>query len=221
MQRSVIIVGGGLGRRMKSDIPKQFLELYAKPVIMHTIEVFYQFDNNINIIIVLPEKQIDYWQQLVKKFNFSIKNQIVIGGESRFHSVRNGLSLISEGIVGIHDAVRPLVSLNTIKSAFKMAEEKGNAIPVININESLRIIKDNDNHQIDRNIIKIVQTPQCFEASTIKKAYNQAYNSLFTDDASVLESTSVSINLSEGNIENIKITTAFDLIIAEKLLQMK
>jgi len=219
MQKSVIIVAGGKGSRMKSDIPKQFLFIDGKPILMHTIEKFYQYDNSINIILILPENQMFYWQLLVKKQKFTIPLTIEKGGETRFQSVKNGLEHIKEGIVGIHDAVRPLVSLSTIKSAFALAEKEGNAVPVISTNESIRIINDKANHHLDRNTIKIVQTPQCFEAVLIKQAYKQDYKSIFTDDASVLENTGKSIYLSEGNSENIKITTALDLKLAEILIK--
>jgi 2-C-methyl-D-erythritol 4-phosphate cytidylyltransferase len=219
MQKSVIIVAGGIGSRMKSDIPKQFLFINGKPILMHTIEKFYQYDNSINIILILPANQLLYWQSLVEKQNFIIPLTIDKGGETRFQSVKNGLEHIKEGIVGIHDAVRPLVSLSTIKSAFDMAEKKGNAVPVISVNESIRIINDTTNQHIDRNTIKIVQTPQCFEVLLIKQAYNQDYKTIFTDDASVVENTGKSIYLSEGNLENIKITTAYDLKLAEVLIK--
>ncbi|MEI6694525.1 MAG: 2-C-methyl-D-erythritol 4-phosphate cytidylyltransferase [Bacteroidota bacterium] len=219
MQKSVIIVAGGLGTRMNSAIPKQFLEILGKPILFHTIEKFYFFDQTLNIIIVLPQEHIIRWNELVEKFNFTIPLCIVTGGKTRFDSVKNGLEMIEKGIVAIHDAVRPLVSTATIKTAFVAAKDKGNAIPSISANDSLRIIDSNGNKQLDRTQVRIIQTPQCFEVGMIKKAYLQKYDENFTDDASVLEKSGIKIHLVEGNPENIKITNAFDLKIAEAFLQ--
>ncbi len=219
MQKSVIIVAGGLGTRMNSVIPKQFLEISGKPILFHTIEKFYFFDLSIKIIIVLPQEHIIRWNELVEKFNFTIPLCIVTGGKTRFDSVKNGLEMIEKGIVAIHDAVRPLVSTATIKTAFDAAKEKGNAIPSISVNDSLRIIDINGNKPLDRNQVRIIQTPQCFEAVIIKKAYLQKYDKSFTDDASVIEKSGVKVNLVEGNPENIKITNSFDLKIAEAFFQ--
>lgn len=217
MQKTVIIVAGGNGNRMRSDIPKQFLEIDNKPILMHTIEKFYQFDNLINIILVLPENHIKYWHAIVNKYNFPIHVSLIKGGETRFHSVKNGLALVEDGIVGIHDAVRPFVSFETIKAAYLLAELKGNAIPVISVNDSIRIINKETNNHIERDLVKIVQTPQCFDVKCIKNAYQQDFDPTFTDDASVLEKYGNEIFLSEGNSENIKITTPIDLKIANIL----
>lgn len=216
--RNLIIVAGGSGSRMKSEIPKQFIVINNLPIVMHTINLFYQFDKNLNIVLVLPENQIEYWCKLVEKYNFKIKTEIAKGGNTRFESVKSGLAFVKEGIVGIHDAVRPFVSLQTIQNAYDTAVRLSNAIPVVAPNESLRIIDNISNKHIDRKNIRIVQTPQCFEANLLKNAYNQPYSEVFTDDASVVEKFGASINLTEGNIENIKITTPFDLKIAEVLL---
>lgn len=216
--RNLIIVAGGSGSRMKSEIPKQFIVINNLPIVMHTINLFYQFDKNLNIVLVLPENQIEYWCKLVEKYNFKIKTEIAKGGNTRFESVKSGLAFVKEGIVGIHDAVRPFVSLQTIQNAYDTAVRLSNAIPVVAPNESLRIIDNISNKHIDRNNIRIVQTPQCFEANLLKNAYNQPYSEVFTDDASVVEKFGANINLTEGNIENIKITTPFDLKIAEVLL---
>ncbi|NVN94816.1 MAG: 2-C-methyl-D-erythritol 4-phosphate cytidylyltransferase [Bacteroidetes bacterium] len=217
MQKSVIIVAGGSGTRMNANIPKQFLEISGKPIVIHTIEKFYSFDNSISIILALPEQHIPLWHKLVKKHNFNIPLQLVNGGETRFDSVKNGLKMIENGIVAIHDAVRPLVSLDTIKRAFETAILKGNAIPSILINDSIRILDNSENKSLDRTNIRIIQTPQCFNATLIKKAYNQDFDVSFTDDASVLEKTGEKINLTEGNQENIKITNPTDIIIANAL----
>jgi 2-C-methyl-D-erythritol 4-phosphate cytidylyltransferase len=218
MQKSVIIVAGGIGTRMNSDIPKQFLEISGKPIVMHTIEKFYSFDRSITIILVLPEQHILLWHKLVEKHNFNIPLQLANGGETRFDSVKNGLKIIKNGIVAIHDAVRPFVSLETIKRAYETAISKGNAIPTIGINDSLRILDNYGNKPLNRNLIRIIQTPQCFEVTLIKKAYDQTFDSSFTDDASVLEKIGEEINLIEGNQENIKITHPTDLMIANTLL---
>ncbi|MFZ4739996.1 MAG: 2-C-methyl-D-erythritol 4-phosphate cytidylyltransferase [Bacteroidales bacterium] len=218
MQKSVIIVAGGLGTRMNADIPKQFIEISGKPIVMHTIEKFYYFDHSITIVLVLPKQHILLWHKLVEKHNFNIPLQLANGGETRFDSVKNGLKIIKNGIVAIHDAVRPFVSLETIKRAYETAISKGNAIPTIGINDSLRILDNYGNKPLDRNLIKIIQTPQCFEITLIKKAYDQPFDSSFTDDASVLEKIGEEINLIEGNQENIKITHPTDLMIANTLL---
>ena len=221
MQKSVIIVAGGLGTRMNAEIPKQFLEILGKPIVMHTIEKFYLFDNSIHIILVLPKQHVLLWNKLIEQYHFNIPIQLVNGGKTRFDSVKNGLELIKNGVVAIHDAVRPLASVSTIKRAFDTAILKGNAIPSISINDSLRILDNYGNKPLNRNLVRIIQTPQCFDVALIKKAYLQAYNISFTDDASVLEKLGEKINLVEGNPENIKITNPIDLKIAEALVLFK
>ncbi len=219
MNTYVIIVAGGSGKRMKSSVPKQFLSLKYKPVLMHTIEAFYNFDNSINIIITLPVTYFDYWKTLCDKFHFTINHIVVNGGETRFHSVKNGLEAIKKnGIIAIHDGVRPLVSLATILNCFTIAKEEGNAIPIIDIPESIRQIKNKSSKSVDRVNFKIVQTPQVFQSDLIKKAYKQEFKEYFTDDASLLDELGIKLNLVEGNHENIKITTQTDLVIAEALL---
>ena len=219
LKKSVIIVAGGSGNRMQSEVPKQFLLLRNKPVLCHTIQKFNSFDANISIVLVLPENQFLFWKELCKKYNFTIDHQLVKGGNTRFESVKNGLALIPDGqLVAIHDGVRPLVSENVIKNCFQKAEESGAAIPVIAINESLRSLTDDGSKVIKREDIKLVQTPQVFNSSILKKAYNQKFQESFTDDASVLESFGERVYLVEGNRENIKITQALDLKIAEVLI---
>ncbi len=204
---------------MNSLVPKQFLELHGKPILMHSIEVFSQAIPQINIILVLPLPYRKQWETLCQKHNFKIPLQLADGGETRFHSVKNGLALVpKDTIVGIHDAARPLVNKQTIINAFETAEQKGNASPAIQINESIREVKNSNNKAVDRSTIFIIQTPQCFQSSLIKKAFLQEYHHTFTDDASVLEAMGEKINLIEGNRENIKITTPQDLIIAEAIL---
>lgn len=219
MKKHIIIVAGGSGTRMNTPIPKQFLELHGKPVLMHSIEIFAKAIPEINIILVLPLPYRKEWETLCKKHNFIIPFQLTEGGETRFHSVKNGLALVPENaVVGIHDAARPLVNIQTIINAFETAEQKGNASPAIQINESIREVKNNNNKAIDRSTIFIIQTPQCFQSNLIKKAFLQEYRHSFTDDASVLEAMGEKINLIDGNRENIKITTPLDLIIAEAIM---
>lgn len=206
---------------MNSAIPKQFLELHGKPILMHSIEIFAKAIPEINIVLVLPLPYRKEWETLCKKHNFTIPFNLTDGGETRFHSVKNGLALVPENtVVGIHDAARPLVNIQTILNAFETAEQNGNASPAIQINESIREVKDNNNKAIDRSTIFIIQTPQCFQSNLIKKAFLQEYRHSFTDDASVLEAMGDKINLIEGNRENIKITTPLDLIIAEAIMRL-
>lgn len=220
MKKFVIIVAGGSGSRMGTEIPKQFLELSGKPVLMHTILLFLDFDPECKIILVLPEVHKEAWNRLCLKHSFSLPHHIVSGGETRFHSVQNGLKLIQdECIVFIHDGVRPLVSMETLGRCFETAEKCGNAIPVLPVNESLRKIDGDQNISVDRNIYFSVQTPQTFHSSQILKSFIQPYDPSFTDDASVVENAGFAINMVAGNYENIKITTPTDLIMAEAFLQ--
>mgnify|MGYP001012687802 FL=1 len=220
MKKFALIMAGGSGTRMKAEIPKQFIEIAGLPVIMHTILRFEQFDPEIQIILVLPENQFDLWAELCKKHNFTKIFKLAKGGETRFHSVKNGLKLIEEeGIVFIHDAVRPLVSVQTLRNCLETAIGKGNALPVNPVIDSVRISDNDSSYPADRTKIFLVQTPQTFHTSQIISAYNSVTHSGFTDDATVLESTGVKINLVDGNRENLKITTREDLIIAEAFLK--
>jgi len=222
MLKYAIIVAGGKGERMGSTVPKQFLLLQGKPILMHTIEKFKTTFPEIKIILALPNNQMDYWEALCKDHSFMISFQIIAGGETRFHSVKNALTLVQEeGIVAVHDGVRPLVSLLTISTCFNEAERHGNAIPVIDVIDSLRFVdkQEDSNKAVPRNCYKSVQTPQCFQSTLLLKAYEQELNVSFTDDASVVEQLGTTIHLVEGNKENIKITTTEDLIIAEALLR--
>jgi 2-C-methyl-D-erythritol 4-phosphate cytidylyltransferase len=218
MNLFALIVAGGTGTRMRTEIPKQFLELAGKPILMHTIEKFWAFSKSIRIIIVLPENQFGLWEELEKKYSFSVPHTIVPGGSSRFVSVKNGLQEVEDnGLVAIHDGVRPLVSIDTIKRCFSDAEKFGNSIPVINPSDSLRMITEQGNMPVNRHYLRIIQTPQVFDSKLIKKAYIQDFSPDFTDDATLLEKTGESIHLVEGNRENIKITNPEDLVIAEAL----
>jgi len=219
-QNHIIIVAGGSGRRMDADIPKQFLLLHGKPVLMHTCETFYSFDPSLSLIIVLPAEHITTWETLCKTHSLTIPHRIVEGGPERFYSVRNALRTIhpDESLVAIHDGVRPLVSHETIQTAFDAAYKFGNAIPVIPVIDSVREQTPSANHIIDRSKLQLIQTPQVFICSLICKAYEQDYSSSYTDDASVVEKLGEKIILTKGNPENIKITRPIDLIIAEALI---
>jgi len=216
----VIIVAGGKGERMKSIIPKQFIEIQAKPLLMHTIQAFLRYDVTIQLIVVLPSDQIEFWKALCKKHAFDFPHQIVSGGQNRFYSVKKGLELVSHSaMVAVHDGVRPLVSVETISRCFDEAEINDTAIPVVDLVDSIRQLTVEGSQSVDRTAFKLVQTPQVFEAGLLMRAYEQEYSSLFTDDASVVEAMGAQISLVEGNRENIKITTAFDLKMAEILLE--
>jgi len=219
MQKSVIIVAGGAGKRMGGDIPKQFIEIAGKPVLMHTMLRFFDFDSNIYIVLVLPFHQIETWNRLCSQHRFMLPHQIVAGGDERYNSVKNGLEKISDDqLVAIHDGVRPLVSRETISKSFEMAEIYGSAVPSVPVKESLREVLEGKNRPVDRRNFYLIQTPQTFKSSLIKQAYQKPYNPLFTDDASVFEAAGNEVHLFEGNIENIKITTPTDLKIAAILL---
>ena len=220
MQQYVIIVAGGSGSRMKSELPKQFLEIEKIPIIIRAINCFLKYDASVKVIVSVHENYKTLLEGLLQKFSLQEASiQITLGGETRFHSVKNGLDLIEEedSLVGIHDAARPFVSQQTIQNCFETAMKKGNAVPAIAVSESMRKVSNNINHSINRNEYKIIQTPQCFLTSKIKAAFAQEYTSAFTDDATVLEHLGENINLVEGNEENIKITSPHDLIIAAAL----
>lgn len=218
----VIIVAGGKGLRMGTDIPKQFLELCGKPVLMHTIQRFADYDPTMRIILVLPHEQQEYWHRLCEKYSFDVPHTIVDGGDTRFQSSKNGIMAIpadiTEGVVGIHDGVRPFVSSEVIERCYETAREEYAAIPVVPVVETLRFV---DRHGGGKNVLRddyrVVQTPQAFDISLLRQAYSQAYSDSFTDDASVVESLGCDVQMVEGNRENIKITTKFDLKIAQLL----
>lgn len=217
-----IIVAGGKGLRMGADIPKQFLEVGGKPILMHTIQRFADYDAKMQIILVLPHEQQDYWRQLCSQYGFTVPHIIVDGGDTRFQSCKNGIMAIpgdvTEGVVGIHDGVRPFVSAEVIKRCYETAREEYAAIPVMPVVDTLRFV---DRHGGGKNVYRedyrIVQTPQAFDLSLIRQAYAQPYGESFTDDASVVESLGCSVRMVEGNRENIKITTQFDLKVARQL----
>ena len=228
----IIIVAGGKGLRMGTDIPKQFLPIGGKPVLMRTLERFREYSADLQIILVLPKAQQDYWKKLCQKHNFTVEYQLTDGGETRFHSVQHGLALIpddAEGVVGVHDGVRPFPSVEVIRNCYETAREKKAVIPVIPVVETVRHLIGESNVQcstfnvqrsvtVPRNDYRLVQTPQCFDIQLLKAANRQSYNDGFTDDASVVEAFGQSITLVEGNRENIKITTPYDIVVAEAIL---
>ena len=225
----VIIVAGGKGLRMGSDIPKQFLPIGGKPVLMRTLERFREYSDDLQIILVLPEAQQDYWQELCRQYDFQVQYQLANGGQTRFHSVQNGLALIpddAKGVVGVHDGVRPFPSVEVIRDCFETAREKRAVIPVIPIVETVRKLDltkcqtlcEVESVTVPRGDYRLVQTPQTFDIQLLKAANRQPYNDGFTDDASVVESYGHQITLVEGNRENIKITTPYDIIVAEAIL---
>jgi len=221
MKKYAILVAGGSGIRMGAEIPKQFIEIREKPIIIHTLEIFSYTFPDIEFIVVMNPQWHQLWDKVLSRF--PLKNSIITtdGGPTRFHSVKNGLSKITDNnsVVGIHDAVRPLVEEEVIRVAYKEAEVFGNAIPVVPVYESIRIKDGAFNEPIDRNKLLIVQTPQCFQTALIKDAYRQNYDERFTDDAMVLENNGERIRLVSGNIENIKITKPSDVRIAEAFMQ--
>ena len=242
----VIIVAGGKGLRMGSDIPKQFLPIGGKPVLMRTLERFRTYSDDLQIILVLPEAQQDYWRQLCEEYHFDVEYQLANGGQTRFHSVQNGLALVpdnAEGVVGVHDGVRPFPSIEVIRNCYETAREKKAVIPVIPVVETVRHLENEGSMTVPRSDYRLVQTPQTFDIQLLKAAYKRAqdqvnlssaereqarpgvkaanhqpYNDGFTDDASVVESYGHAITLVEGNRENIKITTPYDMKIAEVLI---
>jgi len=219
-KRYALIMAGGKGMRMNSSVPKQFLKLDGKPVLLHSINKFLDTDPNIEIILVLPQEYLKLWEGLCAEYMFHKPVRIAYNGESRFHSVKNGLELVTEeGVVAIHDAVRPLVANKTILATYKAAEMYGNAVPAVPINDSIRKIESTRTIAVDRSRYCATQTPQCFRSDVIKKAYQQEYHYTFTDDAMVVEAMGEQIRLVDGNPENIKITSPKDLLIAEVLLK--
>ena len=217
----IIIVAGGKGLRMGSDIPKQFLPIGGKPVLMRTLERFREYSPTLQIILVLPQAQQDYWHKLCKDYDFKVEYVLANGGETRFHSVQNGLAKIpddAEGVVGVHDGVRPFPSIDVIRNCYETARTAKAVIPVIPVVETVRHLQGNTSETVPRNDYRLVQTPQTFDIQLLKAANKQPYNDGFTDDASVVEAFGFNITLVEGNRENIKITTPYDLKIAEVLI---
>ncbi|MGQ1945812.1 2-C-methyl-D-erythritol 4-phosphate cytidylyltransferase [Geofilum sp. OHC36d9] len=220
MTRSVIIVAGGKGLRMNSAMPKQFISVGDWPVLMWTVKRFWEYDQQMKIVVVLPDDQQQVWLSLCKTYSFSVEHELAVGGSTRFHSVLNGLQMVGDSsLIGVHDGVRPFVSVATIDRCFEAADSFGAAVPVLPSVESIRELKD-DATSVARNraAFCMVQTPQVFKADWLFKAYEQPWRASYTDDASVVEAAGYSISLTEGNRENIKITSPFDLLVAEAIL---
>lgn len=220
MERFVVIVAGGAGLRMGEDIPKQFLPLHNKPIIIHTMQRFLTFDPHIRVVVALPEPHLETWNTLSKTYLLSKKITVSFGGERRFDTVKNALEAVpNDALVAIHDAVRPIVSIKTIAQSFAAAEKSGSGIPCTLPGSSIRYEKENGAlTPLNRDKVRIIQTPQTFDAARLKAAYQLPYQESFTDDATVWESAGNALTFFEGNAENIKITFPTDLKIAEYLL---
>lgn len=220
-QLAVVIVAGGNGSRLGADVPKQYLPMAGKPMLMRTIEKFYGFDNYMQIVVVLHPNYMDFWKELCEEYNFRIPCELVEGGDTRFQSVKNGLAnILDHKTVAIHDAARPLVTESLIAQCFHHAKKNQcGIIPVIDEKNSLRLLKDSTHRPLERDNIKIVQTPQTFPAKLIKKAYQTDYSPIFTDDATVAENDGAFIMLIQGEESNIKITTSIDMEFASFVLK--
>ena len=225
MDKYILIVAGGKGLRMGGDLPKQFIPMHGKPILMHTLEAFHRWDASARVILVLPEDHQPYWKMLCKEIGCKVPHAIANGGATRFESVKNGLNCLltkrqendQPCLVAVHDGVRPFVTPEVITSCFDKAEESGAVIPVVPMIDSLRELDKEGSHPVDRSCYCAVQTPQVFDLEVIRKAYEQPFSELFTDDASVVEAMGHSIETVAGDRENIKITTPFDLLIAEAM----
>lgn len=222
LKEYALVVAGGKGTRIKSHTPKQFIELNGLPVLMHTLNAFYRYSENISVILVLPPDDIKTWEVLCKKFKFDKPLTIQQGGDTRFQSVKNGLDKIQgEGLVAIHDGVRPLVSEDIIGASFRLAAVHKSAVAAVRLKESIRMTDQDNTKAVDRSRFRLIQTPQTFDVALIKQAYTQKEDLSLTDDASVAERAGHVISLFEGSYDNIKITTPEDLLIAETLLQRR
>lgn len=221
----VIIVAGGKGLRMGTEVPKQFLPLAGKPILMRTIERFHAYNERLDMIVVLPKEQQAYWQELCQKYHFGIAHRVADGGGTRFESSQNGLALVpdgEEGVVAFHDGVRPLVPISVIDDCYETARDAFAAIPVIPVTDSLRRIDgENRSRAVYRPDYRAVQTPQAFDISLAKQAFRQPYSDVFTDDATVVENLGCQVTLVEGSRENIKITTPVDMLVAEAYLRQE
>jgi 2-C-methyl-D-erythritol 4-phosphate cytidylyltransferase len=217
-----IIVAGGKGTRMRNTVPKQFLEINGKPILLHTLQAFFRYSEKIKIILVLPKDDFQIWDNIASKYNFNKPLVLQEGGDTRFQSVKKGLEKIEgDGLVAIHDGVRPLVSEDIIGASFRIAAVHRSAVAAVRLKESIRVTDQDQTKAVDRSKYRVIQTPQTFQVSLIKKAYTMREDESLTDDASVAERSGLSISLFEGSYANIKITTAEDLIVAEALLNAK
>ena len=219
MDKYAIVVAGGKGTRMGADVPKQFIELDGKPLLMHTLRRLKDAVPEVKLILVLPADQHDFWHELCEHHRFTLPHMLTTGGATRFHSVLSGLNLVPEGqetLVAVHDGVRPFVGEDVVRACYKVAADTGAAVPVVPVVETVREIGGST---LDRSRLRLVQTPQVFRLSLLRRAYEQPYTERFTDDASVVEAIGHAVTLVDGNRENIKITTPFDLCVAQALLR--
>ncbi len=222
MKKAVIIAGGGSGKRMGLEIPKQFALIGGKPVLYYTLKVFYEYDANVPIFLVLPADHIEHWRKLVDEHKVAIPHTIVQGGETRYHSVKNGLSVIEQSdVVAIHDAVRPLINAAFLDKLFQVAMENGSAVPVISMVDTIRFIEPSKNHVLDRSHIYAVQTPQVFRFDWLKNAYHKSYSKEITDDAMLVEQAGYRLTFTDGLKYNIKLTTPEDLLIVESIIKLQ
>ena len=221
MKKYAIIVAGGKGLRMGGELPKQFIPVAGRPVLMRTLDAFHAFDSAIEIILVLPHDHQPFWQELCREYRFAVPHRIADGGATRFHSVQNGLALAdeAEALIAVHDGVRPFVSPEVIEACYREAEAHGAVVPVIPIVETVRHLLLEGSETVSRDAYRLVQTPQTFRASLLRRAYEQPFCEAFTDDASVVEALGHVVHLVEGNRENIKLTTPYDLIVAKALVE--
>jgi 2-C-methyl-D-erythritol 4-phosphate cytidylyltransferase len=219
MNNTIIITAGGTGKRMGSDLPKQFLNLVGKPILFHTIEQFYRYDESAQILLTLPEAWKNYWEETCFQHSFSIPHTVLIGGEERFHSIQKALEYATGDCIAVHDGVRPMVSLETIARCFESALKFGSGIPVLPMKESIReITNENNSMSVPRANYRIVQTPQVFKREILVASYQQMFHSQITDDATLVEENNFHVYLVKGNEENIKITTPLDLAMCELIL---
>ncbi|HET8858948.1 2-C-methyl-D-erythritol 4-phosphate cytidylyltransferase [Marivirga sp.] len=222
IKKYAIIVAGGTGKRMGESLPKQFLKLGGTPILIHTLQAFHNADPEIELIITLPQEEIQFWDELNIWHQNYIEHKVVAGGTTRFHSVKNALEHVGEGIVAVHDGVRPFISANIINQSFEQAKEKKAVVTAVLMKDSVRQLDESGKSvNIDRSSLRMIQTPQTFDVELLKSAYNTDYKSSFTDDASVVEAFGQDVTLIDGDYQNIKITTPEDLIIAEALLGAK
>ena len=224
MRTITIIVAGGSGTRFGAQLPKQFLMLGDKPILMRTIEAFGENrDGSFDVIVTLPADQLELWRRLCEKYGFAVPHRVVAGGETRWHSVKNALDSIGDvagvDVIAVHDGVRPLATANLIRRVLEAARRDGAAIPVVPLNDSVRqLAGDGTSHALDRSLLRAVQTPQAFDARLLIEAYRQPFAPMFTDDASVVERYGHHVTLVEGEPQNLKITRPMDLALAEYLL---
>lgn len=215
---SVIITAGGIGKRMNAPLPKQFLPVRGKPILMRTLEQFYHYNPKMQLLLTLPEDWMSYWEKLCMEYDFHVPHRVVSGGEERYHSIQNALAHCHGDFIAVHDGVRPLVSGDTLDRCFTALRTCDAVVPVVQVGESLRKMEGDASVSVPRADYRIVQTPQCFRGRVLRSAYERPYHAAITDDASLVEETGVQVHMVEGNIENIKITSQADLKFAELYL---